>query len=105
MDILAVKRRLMMFLDNNEELVKVYLDRFGLELSMPNIKAVREITPPDEEKVEPGEDPLYSIKVQCPVCQNRDIQAWELRSKSQMTVLDPFMMPIYSGEGEYRKVN
>tara|TARA_B110000483_G_scaffold243481_1_gene333519 strand:+ start:891 stop:1850 length:960 start_codon:yes stop_codon:yes gene_type:complete len=105
MDILAVKRRLMMFLDNNEELVKMYLDRFGVELSMPNIKAIREMTAPDQEKAEPGEDPLYTIKVQCPVCKNRDIQAWELRSKSQVTVLDPFMMPIYSSAGDYRKVN
>lgn len=106
MDLIELKKRLGMFLDHDEQKVEMYLEQFGAELNMKNIKLIREQEAQEaQEEEEPGENPLFTIKVQCPVCKNREIEAYELLAKSQVQTYDPFMMPIFYGAGEYRTVN
>lgn len=106
MDLKALKTRLGMFLDQDEAKIELYLERYGAELNMKNIKTIREeVIEVVEPEVEDGENPLFSIKVQCPICKNRAVEAFELLAKSQILSFDPFMMPIYKGAGDYRSVD
>ena len=88
-DVSEVKRRLQALL-NDQSLVDEYLRQFGPSSGNQNAKSA--LAPRREE-----EDPIYEIKLTCPVCSKKGIVSYELKSKSQTIVLNKFLVPIYTG--------
>lgn len=106
MNLQELKSRLSIFFNQDESRVEMYLDRFGAELNMKNIKIIRDLKlDQTSETEEAGKTPTYKIKAQCPVCKNTEIEIYELLAKSQIVQYDPFMMPIFRGAGDYRSVD
>lgn len=100
-----IRKRLSTVL-GDENLANEYLLRFGPKMDIKNIKKLKE-----EKKAEtreedgPGDDPIYEIKVKCPVCGMEGIVSYELRAKSQTTTYNKFMVPQYEGAMGYRTVD
>ena len=121
-----IRKKLALFLDNDEDLINMYLKRFGNKMVMKYIKSVREMAykgqsiakikqsqgfssasaaPAEEEENSDKESPIYFLKCKCPVCETEDIQSAQLRSKSLIEKFDAFMNPLYFGTTEFRQVN
>ena len=101
-----IKQRLSVFFNGNEDMMRRYIESYGEELSMKNIKELRQkVEDEAAEAEEPGEDPLYTIELECPVCKNLGIEYYEMRAKSQFLYHDQFMTPMYKGINGYKTVN
>ncbi len=106
-DVEEVKRRLAALL-GDQNLVNEYIRRYG---PMINIKYIKEIKEQKSEALQlagesgSGNDPVYEIELQCPVCNQEKIVCHELRAKSQQILFNRFMMPIYTGTLGYKTVN
>jgi uncharacterized protein (DUF2225 family) len=96
-DVSEVKRRLQALL-NDQSLVDEYLRQFGPSSGNQNAKSA--LAPRREE-----EDPIYEIKLTCPVCSKKGIVSYELKSKSQTIVLNKFLVPIYTGRPGFKTVD
>jgi uncharacterized protein (DUF2225 family) len=106
-DIAEVKRRLQTLL-NDTNLVNDYIRQFGPTIDIKHIKAVKDaktkgLVTGDEGG--PGDDPIFEIKVTCPVCGREDITCYELRAKSQQILKNKFLVPSYEGASGYRTVD
>ena len=105
-DVVEVKRRLGALL-NDANLVNEYIRQYGPSIDIKNIKAVKEakaksIMAPDEGV---GDDPIFEIKLICPVCGREGISCFELRAKSQQIVKNKFLVPSYEGASGFKTVD
>lgn len=107
-DTAEVKRRLFLLM-KDVNLVNEYIRRYGHCINIKNIKAVKENRPDRHQKSMPGssqeKEPIFEIKVSCPVCGRKEIPCYELRAKSQQIKLDHFLVPVYSGANGYPTVD
>jgi uncharacterized protein (DUF2225 family) len=105
-DVAEVKRRLQTLL-NDSNLVNEYIRQYGPSLDIKNIKAVKDkrAKAAREGDEEGGQDPLFDIKLRCPVCNRDEITCFELRAKSQAIVLNKFLVPTYKGASGYRTLD
>lgn len=107
-DAAEVKRRLLLLM-KDVNLVNEYIRRYGHNINIKNIKAVKENRPERNHKSRSDgtniKDPIFEIKVACPVCGRDDIACYELRAKSQQIKLNHFLMPVYSGANGYPTVD
>ncbi|MFP4163220.1 MAG: DUF2225 domain-containing protein [Chitinispirillaceae bacterium] len=99
-----VKRRLLLLI-KDVNLVNEYIRRFGHTIDIKNIKAVKEnrnsLNQTNQTKNAPGKEPVFEIKVSCPICGKTDITCYELRAKSQQIKQNLFLLPVYSGANGY----
>jgi uncharacterized protein (DUF2225 family) len=105
-DVVEVKRRLLSLL-NDANLVNEYLRQFGPTLDIKHIKSIKDARAKSSAVAEEGSgrDPVFDIKITCPVCGMEDIQCYELRAKSQQIQKNKFLVPSYLGTAEYRTVD
>jgi len=107
-DITEVKRRLLVLL-NDQNLVNDYIHQYGLTIDIKHIKAIKEKQEPDTQTAnkdsDAGQDPVYEVRVKCPVCFYPRIICNELRAKSQQILPNKFLIPIYSGACGFRTVD
>jgi uncharacterized protein (DUF2225 family) len=106
-DVAEVKRRLQTLL-NDPNLVNEYVRQYGPAIDIKNIKALKEsrqrVQTSGEEKT-PGEDPIFELKVRCPVCNQDEIVCYEIRAKSQQILQNKFLVPTYAGAFGYKTVD
>ncbi len=90
----------------DDELIQIYLKRFGTEINIKYIKQLKDEQDDKASRSAPGalQDPLFMIKVRCPVCQQSDIPCYELKAKSQVVTLDKFLSPTYEGTAGFKTV-
>jgi uncharacterized protein (DUF2225 family) len=105
-DVSEVKRRLLTLL-NDANLVNEYIRQYGATLDIKNIKALKERRAKARQAAESdeGQDPVFDIKVRCPVCNRDEITCYELRAKSQQVILNKFLVPTYTGASGYRTLD
>jgi uncharacterized protein (DUF2225 family) len=105
-DVIEVKRRLKALLNDNN-LVNEYIRQFGPTLDIKYVKIVKEKKAKAARSTEAGQgnDPVFEIKVNCPVCSQADIISYELRAKSQQVLPNKFLVPCYAGAMGYRTVD
>jgi uncharacterized protein (DUF2225 family) len=100
-----VKRRLVTLLDD-ENLANEYIRRFGPKLDIKNIKQIKDSKKAQTREDEgAGKDPIYEIKLKCPVCNTDDVIGYELYGKSQAMTFNKFMVPVYEGAMGFRTIN
>ena len=102
-NVAEVKKRLFALL-NDANMVNEYIRHYGPTLDIKNIKAIKEqrarATRPTEEGE--GNDPVFEVKLNCPVCSQNAISCYELRAKSQQVVQNKFLVPQYEGAMGYK---
>jgi uncharacterized protein (DUF2225 family) len=108
-DVDEVKRRLLVLL-NDQNLVNDYIRQYGPTIDIKHIKAIKEKREPDtatekDDNSTIGQDPVYEIKVKCPVCNYHSISCNELRAKSQQILTNKFLIPTYNGARGFRTVD
>ncbi len=107
-DVAEVKRRLLLLL-NDQNLVDDYIRQYGATIDIKYIKAIKEKREPDTRTENnddsSGQDPVYEIKVKCPVCHFPRISCNELRAKSQQILPNKFLIPTYNGACGFRTVD
>jgi uncharacterized protein (DUF2225 family) len=105
-NVVEVKRRLSALL-NDANLVNEYIRQFGPSIDIKNIKAVKEAKSKSLMTTDEGigDDPIFEIKVICPVCNREDIVCYELRAKSQQIVKNKFLVPGYEGASGFKTVD
>ncbi len=105
-DVGEVKRRLLSLL-NDPNLVNDYLRQYGPTLDIKHIKALKDARAKAASLAEEGtgQDPIFEIKLSCPVCAIEDIVCYELRAKSQVIVKNKFLVPLYQGTSGFRTVD
>jgi uncharacterized protein (DUF2225 family) len=102
-----VRKKLEVLL-KDEMLVQKYLRVYGPKLDMNNINKLKQ----DQLKTGSPEgasgdqnDPIYIIKIKCPVCSQAELACHELKAKSLTANLDKFLVPRYVGVKPFRTVN
>ncbi len=105
-NVAEVKKRLNALL-NNENLVNEYIRTFGPKIDIKNIKLIKEKKSNSARVVEAsiGDDPIYEILLNCPICGQKDIVCYELRAKSQQISYNKFIVPTYIGASGYKTVD
>jgi uncharacterized protein (DUF2225 family) len=105
-NVAEVKRRLFALL-HDSNLVNDYIRLYGAIIDIKCIKEYKENIA-KAAKIEirtSGKDPIYTIKVKCPVCLHENIECCELRAKSQKVTQTKFLVPVYEGAMGYSSVN
>jgi uncharacterized protein (DUF2225 family) len=102
-DVSEVKRRLHALL-NDSNLVNEYIRQYGPTIEIKHIKILKEaksktLVAPEEGD---GDDPIFEIKLICPVCNRENIPCYELRAKSQQILKNKFLVPSYQGASGYK---
>ncbi|MBF0431240.1 MAG: DUF2225 domain-containing protein [Fibrobacteria bacterium] len=102
-----LKKKLLVLLNNNEDLVTKYLQKFGKIINIKYIKQLKEEESKKSTEPLTGmlQDPLFVIKVRCPVCKMPDLDCYELKAKSQIITYDKFLSPMYEGAPEFKTVD
>ena len=105
-DVSEVKRRLLVLL-NDQNLVNEYIRQYGPSIDIKNIKSVKESRNKclQAQESSDGDDPVFEIKVKCPVCNQEKIICYELRAKSQQVIQNKFLVSSYSGANGFRTVD
>jgi uncharacterized protein (DUF2225 family) len=105
-NVVEVKRRLFALL-HDSNLVLEYIREYGPVIDIKSIKEFKEkkVKAARVEVVTTGKDPVYAIKVKCPVCNHDDIDCYELRAKSQKITQNKFLVPVYEGAMGYVTVD
>lgn len=105
-DVAEVKRRLFALI-KDENLVNEYIRTYGPTIDIKNIKAIKEKKSEAVSNIEEGvgNDPIFEIKVACPVCNQPDITCYELRAKSQQITMNRFQVPYYRSAPSYKTVD
>ncbi|MBD3347509.1 MAG: DUF2225 domain-containing protein [Chitinivibrionales bacterium] len=102
-----VKRRLQALL-NDDNMVNEYIRQYGPKMDIKYIKAIKESRASAESRIGEdgsGEDPVYEIKLGCPVCEKEDVTCYELRAKSQQVIQNKFLVPHYEGASGYKTID
>jgi uncharacterized protein (DUF2225 family) len=102
-DVTEVKRRLRALL-NDTNLVSEYIRQYGPSIDIKSVKFLKEKKAKSARITEEGEgnDPIFEIQVNCPVCNQENIPSYELRAKSQQIITNKFLVPCYQGAMGYR---
>lgn len=116
-----ISRRLSIFFNGDERMIRDYIETYGESVSMRYIQNIRDkyegnndpfaalegVVKTEEEKVaeRSKENPCFSIKVDCPACKKWGLELYELKAKSQIIEYDPFMMPVHKPHGNFDSVN
>ena len=105
-DVAEVKRRLVTLL-GDVNVVNEYIRQFGPAIDMKHIKAIKENRLRSVRVIEEGvgDDPLFELMLECPVCGRKDIPSYELRAKSQAITQNKFLVPIYQGASGFKTVD
>jgi len=93
----------------SDHLVEAYLRKFG---EIVNEQYIEQIKKAETQKIQAisggaavekknGDDPVYEILCQCPVCYREEIVSYHLRSKSQTVKETIFLVPQYSAVLKY----
>ena len=83
--------------------VNDYIRQFGPTIDIKHIKAVKEAKTKGLSTGDNGvgDDPIFEIKVTCPVCGRDDLTCYELRAKSQQILKNKFLVKKTSGYWTY----
>ncbi len=105
-----VRKRLGLFLNDDEALIDAYIKNYGERVSMKNIKAMRddfdiEIDEPEAEGGTGLESPIYAVKVTCPVCGTVDLNSQALKAKSLVVTNNRFFAPTYTGASGFQSID
>jgi len=105
-DVSEVKRRLMVLL-NDTNMVSEYIRQYGPAMDIKYIKQMKEARARASRMTThgSGEDPLFEIQQQCPVCGKDAIPGYELRAKSQQIIQNKFLVPVYKGVSGFKTVD
>ena len=105
-DVLEVKRRLLALI-NDPNLVNEYIRMYGPSIDIKSIKSIKEkkLKSIRDAEAGGGEDPVFEILVTCPVCNQKEIPCYELKSKSQQIILNKFLVPAYKGASGHRSID
>ena len=105
LDEVTIRKKLQLLLED-DKLVETYLEKHGATIDLQKLKELKQTGKKKKDwNTGPGDDPLYIIKVKCPVCKKTDIFCYELRAKSQAITYDRFTVPRYAGTKGFRTVN
>lgn len=106
-NVLEVKKRLRVLLNNDDNLVNNYIRQYGPGVDIKNIKAIKDQSAMSMQVAEDeeGEDPIYEISQTCPVCGHGNITGYELRAKSQQVLQNKFLVPTYKGAMGFRTLD
>jgi len=101
-----VKRRLNALL-KDDNLVSDYIRQYGPTIDIKSIKVIKDsrLRYARAEEDSKGEDPVFEIKVSCPVCSRDDIPCYELRAKSQQILQNKFLVPRYAPMTGYKRID
>jgi len=85
-----------------------YIRQYGPTIDIKSIKAIKEaksraLAQTGEEGA--GEDPVYEVKLSCPVCNKDGVIYYELRAKSQQMSQNRFLVPVYQGIAGFKSVD
>jgi uncharacterized protein (DUF2225 family) len=105
-DVVEVKRRLLSLL-NDANLVNEYLRQYGPTLDIKHIKSLKDMRAKVSSLADEGtgQDPIYEIKLTCPVCGIEDITCCEPRAKSQQIIKNKLLVPSYAGASGFKTVD
>jgi len=106
-ELTEVKRRLLALL-KEQTLVDEYILQYGPVIDIKHIWAIKETHNKDPQKIDdhqPGEDPIFTVSVKCPICNQENIICYELRAKSQQITQNKFLVPIYEGALGFKTVD
>src|SRR3989339_828735 len=99
-DVKEVKRRLALLL-KDDNAISEYIRRFGPVIDMKNIKLLKDSeqksSEGDEDNPAKGADPVYEVKLDCPVCGNQEITSYELKAKALQILENRLLQQEYSG--------
>ncbi|MGM0443663.1 MAG: DUF2225 domain-containing protein [Fibrobacterota bacterium] len=100
-----IRKRLKLLL-GDDSLVEKYVKEHGDEINITdirNLKGQAETFTETDSGI--GEDPVYTLTVTCPVCNNKNVTSYNLKAKSQKVEENLFLVPQYEGIGKYHKEN
>ncbi|MFH0921525.1 MAG: DUF2225 domain-containing protein [Fibrobacterota bacterium] len=107
-DVKEVKRRLGILL-KDENLVSEYIRRFGPVVDIKSIKALKGDTQQEadagEDDASNGADPVYEVKLDCPVCGNQGITSYELKAKALSIAENKLLQQEYIGALGHRSLD
>jgi len=105
-DVTEIKRRLSVLL-RDQNMVNEYIRQYGPTVDMRNIKAIKAQKQKQMRQTEfgDGEDPVFKLHVCCPVCNENEIYAHELRAKSQVVTYTAFQVPVYAAAPGFKTVD
>ena len=106
-DVVEVKRRLLALL-NDPNMVNDYIRQYGPVIDIKKIKSVkekRELSGANATLPKPEHDPVFEIKLKCPVCNKDLITGYDLRAKSQQITQNRFLVPSYERTQGYDAVD
>jgi len=107
-DVKEVKRRLALLL-KDDNAISEYIRRFGPVIDMKNIKLLKDSeqksSEGDEDNPAKGADPVYEVKLDCPVCGNQEITSYELKAKALQILENRLLQQEYSGALGHRTVD
>jgi uncharacterized protein (DUF2225 family) len=88
-------------------LIESYLRMHGPKLDMRKIEALKEsrVQAAPAALLGAKDDPVFQIRVKCPVCGQADLLAQELKSKTLSMTFDRFMTPRYQPMKGFRPLN
>jgi len=106
-----LRRRLDIFLNQDQEKVERYLHLNGYKINMKAIQEIRDepkiITEPESmaDSSSGKEDPTYTIELSCPCCRYKGIIHRELRASALSVKNDAFLAPVYFPIGKSQALN
>lgn len=100
-----IRRRLLIFFQNDQSLVDQYIQEYGPVIQMKAIQCIREKLQAIVEEDPNLEVPTYSITLECPCCRTKDIVHRELRASAMSVRNDPFLAPVYFPVGKFKALN
>lgn len=105
-NVAEVKKRLSALL-NDDSLVDEYLRRFGPQMDIKNIKALKQEKEKNMRTGEEGkgDDPIFETYANCRVCHKKDIVYYQLKAKTQKILQTIFLVPKYESIGDYKTVD
>ncbi|OGJ93677.1 MAG: hypothetical protein A2487_02485 [Candidatus Raymondbacteria bacterium RifOxyC12_full_50_8] len=108
-DVKEVKKRLV-FLLKDENLVAEYIRRFGPVIDIKNIRTMKigaggDTAESEGEDTGKGEDPVYEITLNCPVCDRQNIISYELKAKSLQQIENRLLQVTYAGAMGHRTLD
>jgi len=108
-DVKEVKRRLQILL-NDENLVAEYIRRFGPVIDIKHIKLIKENDQATESSSadgigQMGDDPIFEVKIICPVCGHDKIISHELKAKAQQIQENRLLQQEYIGALGHKTVD
>ncbi len=101
-----VRKKLEVLL-KDEALVERYIRTYGTKLEMNNVSKIKQAAQAviADSPMGAADDPIYQIKVKCPICNQSDIICYEQKAKSFTVEPDKFFIPRYAGVKGFKSLN